>query len=72
MKKINKKTELELAQRFFKRVWSHVEELEDWIYEVVDPECEYGDELCDMFNNDTILEVLRIGFRQKYGEELRI
>lgn len=71
MKKITQKKKLELAQKFFEIIWSHIEEGDDIIYEELDPEGEYGDELCKLFNNDTILEVLRIGFREKFGEDLK-
>ena len=72
MKKINKKTELKLAQRFFELVWDNIKEGSDFLYDELDPDCEYdGDELCKEFNNDTILEVLRIGFRKKFGRDLK-
>lgn len=71
MKKITQKKKLELAQRFFEIIWSHIEEGDDYIYEELDPEGDYGDALCEELNNDTILEVLRIGFRQKFGEDLK-
>ena len=72
MKKIGCKKKIELAQRFFELVWNQIEEGTDYfIYDELDPECEYGDALCEKFNNDTILEVLRIGFREKFGEELK-
>ena len=71
MKKISKSARLKLAQRFFELVWNQIEEGTDFIYEELDPDCEYGDELCKEFNNDTILEVLRIGFSRKYGEDLK-
>ena len=71
MKKIGCKKKIELAQRFFELVWNQIEEGTDFIYEELDPDCEYGDELCKEFNNDTILEVLRIGFSRKYGEDLK-
>lgn len=72
MKKISKSARLELAQRFFELVWDNIEEGTDFLYEELDPEGDYdGDELCKEFNNDTILEVLRIGFREKFGEDLK-
>lgn len=71
MKKITQKKKLELAQKFFEIIWNQIEEGDDYIYEQLDPECEYGDELCKLFNNDTILEVLRIGFREKFGQDLK-
>ena len=70
MKEITQKKKLELAQRFFELVWNQIEEDTDFIYEELDPEGDYGDALCEEFNNDTILEVLRIGFREKFGQDL--
>ena len=72
MKKITTKTKTILAQRFFELVWDNIEEVTDFLYDQLDPDCEYdSDELCKAFNNDTILEVLRIGFREKFGKELK-
>lgn len=71
MKKITSKTKPELAQKFFELVWNQIEEGTDFIYEELDPEGDYGDELCKLFNNDTVLKVLRIGFRQMYGTDLK-
>ena len=71
MKRIPQKTKVKLAQIFFESVWDKVEDLEDVVYERLDPDCKYGEILCDMFNTDTVLEVLRIGFKAKYGEELK-
>lgn len=72
MKKISKSGRQKLAQRFFELVWNQIKEGTDFIYEELDPDCQYdSDELCKEFNNDTILEVLRIGFRKKFGEELK-
>ena len=71
MKKIATKNKLLVAQRFFELVWNRIEDGDDTIYEELAPEGEYGDALCKEFNNDTILEVLRIGFREKYGETLK-
>lgn len=71
MKKLTEKTKTEFAQKFFELVWNQIEEGTDFIYEGIDPEDEYGDELCKLFNNDTILEVLRIGFREKFGQDLK-
>lgn len=71
MKKISKSARLKLAQQFFELIWNNIEEGTDFLYDELDPDCEYdGDELCKEFNNDTILEVLRIGFRKKFGQEL--
>lgn len=71
LKKITEKKKLELAQRFFEIICSHIEDGDDYIYEELDPECEYGDDLCEILNNDTVLEVMRLGFKQKFGDELK-
>lgn len=71
MKKITHEKKLELAQKFFEIIWNQIEEGNDYIYEGIDPECEYGTTLCEELNNDTILEVLRIGFREKFGQDLK-
>lgn len=71
MKKITEKTRTELAQKFFELVWDRIEDGDDTIYEELDPEGDYGDALCEAFNNDTILEVLQIGFREKFGQDLK-
>lgn len=71
MKIISKSARLKLAQKFFELVWDQIEEVSDFIYEELDPECDYGDALCEEFNNDTVLEVLRIGFRKKFGQDLK-
>lgn len=70
MKKIDKNTEIELARRFFGEVMNLFDDADDAIYEVVDPEFEYGDRLCEILNNDTVLEVLKLGFKAKYGVDL--
>ena len=72
MKSIDKRTEVELARRFITSVWHQVEDGDDTIYEEIDPEYEYGDTLCDILNNETVLEVLRLGFKAKYGVELNM
>ena len=72
MKKLTKKKEAELAQRFFDAVWYQMEDISDW---TLDSLCEDGEDWCrygvaqllEKFNNGTILEVIRLGFRQKYG-----
>lgn len=72
MKKISKSARLKLAQRFFELVWNNIEEGTDFLYDVLDPDYEYAvDYLCKEFNNDTILEALRIGFREMFGEKLK-
>lgn len=65
--KITEEKKIELARRFFELVFDDVEQGEDVIYEFLDPECKYGEELIDTFNNDTVKEVISIGFKQKYG-----
>ena len=69
--RITKKKEIELAQKFFRHIWSHIEDGDDYIYEEIDPECEFGEELCKVLNFDVVLEVIKIGFKAKYGEEFR-
>lgn len=71
MKKISKSARLKLAQQFFELVWNNIEEGTDFIYEELDSEGDYGEALCEEFNNDTILEVLRIGFLKKFGQDLK-
>jgi hypothetical protein len=45
--------------------------LEDYIYDVIDPDCEYKtEELVKSFNVDTVKEVLKFGFEKKYGVPL--
>jgi len=68
---LNKDTELELTRRFFDGVMDSIESnVDDVIYETVDPECEYEDEgLCDRLNFDTVKEVIALGFKAKYGAE---
>ena len=70
--KISKEKEIELAQKFFKYIWYQIELGDDYIYCYVDPECEHGDHLCEILNNDTVLEVLKLGFKEKYGVELKV
>lgn len=63
---MTKKVEIELARKFFDCIFDEVENGEDVIYEFIDPECKH-ENLCDKLNNDTVKEVLALGFRQKYG-----
>lgn len=69
--KLSKKKKMEFAREFFKRIcdmqWY---DLDDTFYDDLDPECEYGEELCDAFNVDTVKEVIKLGFYEKYGEHL--
>lgn len=63
--------ELEIARRFFDEVASLVEAgCDDVIYDVIDPE-QADEGLCSRFSLDTIMEVLSLGFRKKYGAEWR-
>lgn len=69
-KKISREKEIELAQEFFRQTWVTIEGyLEDTIYDLIDPECEV-EGLCEILNNNTVLEVLKLGFKQKYGVDL--
>ena len=63
---MTKKQEIELARQFFDHVFDEVDMDEDVVYEFIDPECKY-DDLCDKLNNDTVREVIEMGFKQKYG-----
>ena len=65
---MTKKKEIELARKFFDLIFREVENGEDVIYDFIDPECRYK-ALCDKLNNETVKEVLELGFKQKYGEE---
>ena len=65
---MTKKKEIELARKFFDLIFREVENGEDVIYDFIDPECRYKT-LCDKLNNETVKEVLELGFKQKYGEE---
>ncbi len=71
-KKISKEKEIELAQEFFRQTWVTIEGYsEDTIYDLIDPECEV-EGLCEILNNNTVLEVLKLGFKEKYGVELKV
>ena len=65
---MTKKKEIEIARKFFDLIFREVENGEDVIYDFIDPECRYKT-LCDQLNNETVKEVLELGFKQKYGEE---
>ena len=65
---MTKKKEIELARKFFDLIFREVENGEDVIYDFINPECRYKT-LCDKLNNETVKEVLELGFKQKYGEE---
>lgn len=66
-KKLTKEVEIKFARKFFDTLLDTVEEQDDTIYEFIDPECKYGSELCKHINNETIKEVVALGFRAKYG-----
>ena len=70
-KKISKEKEIELAQKFFNQILHHIEDGDDIIYENIDPECEV-ENICDFLNNDTVLEVIKLGFKQKYGHDFKL
>lgn len=65
---------IDLAREFFRQVIISVEDVtDDEIYAEIDPDYEFGnDELVAEFNHETIMEVLRLGFKEKYGVELGI
>lgn len=67
--RLNKADEIKLAREFLDHVYDMIEDGDDTIYEQLDPECKYGDTLLRRLNNDTIKEILALGFREKYGED---
>lgn len=66
---MKKADEVELARRFLDHVYAMVEDGDDTVYEMLDPECKYGDALVRRLNNDTVREILALGFKAKYGED---
>lgn len=67
MKKENK---IKLARLFFDNLVHEAEwfGLEDYIYDVIDPDYKYKtEELSKFFNVNTVKEVLKLGFEKKYG-----
>ncbi len=66
-KKMNKTAEVELARKFFDRIYDVIKDGDDVIYELIDPDFEYGVTLCAKLNIETVKEVIEIGFRQRYG-----
>ena len=67
---MTKQERLSLAREYFRQVLGFTEDIvDDEIYEEVDPDNEFGDELAEEFNLDTINEVFRLGFKAKYGVE---
>ena len=67
--RLNKADEIELARGFLDHAYALVEGGEDTIYDLLDPEFKYGDTLPLRLNNDTVREILALGFRAKYGED---
>lgn len=70
MKKENK---IKLARTFFDNLVHEMDwfGLEDYIYDVIDPDDKYKtEELSELFNADTVKEVLKLGFEKKYGVPL--
>ena len=67
--RMKKSDEIKLAKRFLDHVYDMIEDGDDTIYELLDPECKYGDNLARRINNDTVREILALGFRAKYGED---
>ena len=69
-KKLTRKTEAKFARILFDAVMDAAENQDDMIYELMDPEYEYGDEeLCNRLGVDAIREVISLGFKAKYGED---
>ena len=65
---MTREAEIVMARKFFDHLYyNEIEQGTDVVYEFIDPEFEYGDELCDYFNNATAKEVIALGFKQKYG-----
>ena len=61
----------EMARKYFSHVMCFAEEsVDDEVYAMIDPDEKYGDELIEEFNLFTIKEVIRLGFKAKYGIEL--
>ena len=67
--RLNKADEIDIARGFLDSVYDMIEDGDDTIYEMLDPECKYGDTLLLRLNNNTVREILALGFRAKYGED---
>lgn len=67
--RLKRADEIKLARSFLDHAYALVEGGEDTIYELLDPECKYGDELVRRLNNYTVREILALGFKAKYGED---
>ena len=75
MRKLKMKNadKLKLASAFFDNLVHEMDwfGLEDYIYDVIDPDSKYKtEELVELFNVDTVKEVLKLGFEKKYGVPL--
>ncbi len=69
-KKLTRQVEIEFARILFAALVDAAENQDDEVYELMDPEYEYDEkELCSRLNNDTIKEVIALGFKAKYGVE---
>lgn len=67
--RMRKADEIKLARGFLDHAYALVEGGEDTIYELLDSECKYGDDLPRRLNNYTVREILALGFKAKYGED---
>lgn len=67
---MTKEQRLDLARKFFRQVILSVENDDDEIYAEIDPDYEFGDELPNEFNHETVMEVIRLGFKAKYESDL--
>ncbi len=66
---MTKEERLDFARKYFRQVLFFVEDvMDDEIYDDMDPENKFGDELVKEFDLNTINEVFRLGFKAKYGE----
>lgn len=66
---MKKSDEIKLARLFLDHAYALVEGGEDTIYELLDPEDKYGSDLMQRLNNNTVQEILALGFKAKYGED---
>ena len=70
---MTKEQRLNSAREFFRQVILSVDDvIDDEIYAEIDPDYEFGDELPNEFNYETVMEVIRRGFRAKYESDLGI
>lgn len=68
---MTKDDEIRLAREFFDHVYDKVEDIDDVVYEIIDPEMEH-DGLCDKINIETVKEVISLGFKHKYGVDWHV